>query len=117
MIREGAVKGPNFAGHYTIADWGFGTSCESAVMVDAKNGAIQRLPFSTLGYGQNLKFADGKSVYDQDFDPLSFNLKSSLLIVHGCPEEENCGAYYYEWTGSRFRLIRKFGAVPISATP
>ena len=28
-IRKGAAKGPNFAGHYTIADWGCGTRCVS----------------------------------------------------------------------------------------
>lgn len=114
MIRNGAAKGPNFAGHYVIVDWGCGTSCAQAVVVDAKNGEVRDLPFGVLGYGSSLKFADGKSVYDRDFEPLSFNVKSRLLVAHGCPEDKNCGAYYYEWTEPRFRLIRKFSATPIS---
>ena len=36
-IRDGASRGPNFAGHYTIADWGCGTSCVSIAVVDARS--------------------------------------------------------------------------------
>src|SRR6476620_2304120 len=32
-IREAAAKGPNFAGHYTIAEWGCGSGCMSSVVV------------------------------------------------------------------------------------
>jgi hypothetical protein len=28
----------------------------------------------------------------------------------GCPEDENCGSWFYEWTGSGFRLLRKIAA-------
>ncbi len=36
QIREGAAKGPNFAGHYTIAEWGCGSSCVSIAIIDVK---------------------------------------------------------------------------------
>ena len=65
------------------------------------------------GYGYSLKYADGTNGRDDTFKALQFSPKSRLLIVRGCPEDENCGAYYYEWTGSRFRLLRKFEATPI----
>ena len=39
-ITEGAAQGPNFAGKYTVIEWGCGTSCQSLVIVDAQTGAI-----------------------------------------------------------------------------
>lgn len=36
MIRKGAAKGPNFAGHHTIAVWGCGTSCISGLWLMRK---------------------------------------------------------------------------------
>ena len=33
-IRQAAAKGPNFAGHFTIAAWGCGTGCIQFVVVD-----------------------------------------------------------------------------------
>lgn len=96
-IREGAAKGPNFAGHFTIADWGCGAGCVSIAIVDAKDGTIYDAPFSALAWGMAF----------MKEEPLAYKLDSRLLIARGCPEEENCGAYFYEWTGTRFKLIRK----------
>lgn len=62
-IREGARQGPNFAGRYTIVDWGCGADCQSFVIVDAKTGAIHS-PSITSSRG------------------LLFRLDSSLLIVN-----------------------------------
>ena len=110
MIREGAAKGPNFAGHYTIAEWGCGTSCVSIAVIDAKTGDVYSGPFGILGYSSNMKYAD---VSEAKFEPLSYNVYSRLLIVRGCPEDENCGSFFYEWRTPRFRLIRKFSALPL----
>ena len=109
-IREGASKGPNFAGHYTIAEWGCGTSCVSIAVVDAKSGNIYSGPFGILGYGGVLRYAD---VSEEQYEPLSYKLKSRLFVVRGCPEDENCATYFYEWKGSQFELIRKIVAVPV----
>ncbi len=68
------------------------------------------MPFGILGFGYSLKYADGISGLDEKFTPLLFKTDSRLLIVRGCPEDENCGEYYYEWTGSRFKLLRKYQA-------
>ena len=102
-IREGAAKGPNFAGHYTIADWGCGMGCISIAIVDAKDGRTYDAPFTALAWGVPMM--------KESVEPLAFKLDSRLLIVRGCPEEENCGSYFYEWTGSRFKLIRKVAAI------
>ncbi len=100
-IREGAAKGPNFAGHFTIADWGCGAGCVSIAIVDAKDGRIYDAPFQALAWGMAFMKAE----------PLAYKLDSRLLIARGCPEEENCGSYFYEWTGTQFKLIRKVAAV------
>ena len=104
-IREGAAKGPNFAGHYTIADWGCGAGCVSVAIVDAKDGRICDAPFQALAWGVPMM--------KDSVEPLAYKLDSRLLIVRGCPEEETCGSYFYEWTGTRFKLIRKVGAVSV----
>jgi hypothetical protein len=109
-IREGAAKGPNFAGYYSIAEWGCGSSCVSIAVVDAKNGNVYAGPFGILGYGSVLRYAD---VAESNYEPLSYNLSSRLLIVRGCPEDKNCASYFYEWKGSTFRLLRKIAAAAI----
>ena len=95
MIREGAKQGPNFAGHYTIAGWGCGSSCAGFAIVDAITGKTFDTPFKYY-----------------EMEEISYNLNSRLLILKGCPEEENCGTYHYEWTGSQLKLLKKIPAVP-----
>jgi hypothetical protein len=107
MIRTGAAKGPNFAGHFTIAEWGCGSSCVSIAIVDAKTGDVRDGPFHILGFATWITGAGG------DDQPLEYNLHSRLLKVRGCPEEQNCGQYFYEWNGSRSRLIRKIAATEV----
>jgi hypothetical protein len=110
MIRRGAAKGPNFAGHYTIADWGCGTSCVSMAIIDAKDGRVHDGPFGYLGWGLPLKYEGRYSPASESFRPLSYRVDSRLLIVRGCPQDENCASYFYEWTDSRFKLLRKLPA-------
>lgn len=44
-LREGAKKGPNFAGHYTVVTWGCGSDCRMVAIVDAKTGRVYIAPF------------------------------------------------------------------------
>ena len=39
-ISDAVTKGPNFAGHYTVAEWGCGTTCQDHVVVDVQTGEI-----------------------------------------------------------------------------
>lgn len=116
VIREATRKGPNFAGHYTIADWGCGTSCESVAVIDAETGAVYdgpfgQLPKAGLYYGDGLRYdRDAKGSYN--YDELSYRLNSRLLIARGCPNFKDCAGYFYEWTGSEFKLLRKVLATP-----
>lgn len=108
-IVEGAAKGPNFAGRYTIAEWGCGASCAAFVIVDAKTGAVYSPPFEALSYGFPYRYTDERGGIEE-LGPLSFRLDSNLLIVRGCPEEKDCATYYYEWQGAKLRLIDKIPA-------
>ena len=94
QILEGARKGPNFAARYTIVQWGCGASCVSAVIVDAKSGAVHELPFQALTFGAEVR------------EPFSFRLDSNLLVVRGCPNEKDCATYQYEWRDSRLRFLK-----------
>jgi hypothetical protein len=109
QIRTGAAEGPNFAGHLTIARWGCGSSCWMIAVIDARTGRmIHDIPeFFSFAF---LKFADGTASGDDAFEPLSYRLDSQLLIMRGCPNEADCSLRYYEWNGSKFRLLRKLPA-------
>jgi hypothetical protein len=118
QIQEAAKKGPNFAGHYTIVDWGCGSGCVSFVVVDAVSGRVRHVaPFAAIGIPYQ-GTADGR-----DYHGLVYRLNSSLLVADGCPEnadstdenfEKNCGTRYYEWKQNRFVLVANV-AVPAAA--
>ncbi len=104
-IREDAAKGPNFAGKYTIVVWGCGSGCQSFVVVDSVTGSVHwNRPFSILGVPDDLIH-----------DGLQFKVNSRLLVASGCPEDEKCGTYYFEWIKDRFRL-KEFGPDPPAVT-
>ncbi len=39
-IRTAMSRGVNFAGHYVVAEWGCGTSCQDHAIIDAQSGEI-----------------------------------------------------------------------------
>jgi hypothetical protein len=100
VLREGAKKGPNFAGHYTIVTWGCGSSCIQFAIVDARTGRVYFPPFY-VAFGSNLR---GKSLRDRE--PLRFRRDSRLLIVTGSRNEKGEGVYFYEWVNGTLKLIR-----------
>lgn len=51
MIRRGCTsQGVNFAGHYTVAEWGCGAMCQVLAVVDRIDGRVyfSDIPFDTL---------------------------------------------------------------------
>ena len=112
-IREAETGGPNFAGHYTIAEIGCGGGCVSIAVVDAKTGVVYPGPFRNLSW--ELRQYEGKLRSDDEkFEQLSYRPDSRLLIARGCPGETNCASYFWEWTGSQFKLVQKIPSVPLS---
>jgi hypothetical protein len=97
-IREQARKGPNFAGHFTVAQWGCGSPCIGFVIIDARSGAIFD---PDLSVGCASKNGMGAGV--------EFRLKSRLLSADGMTDptskEVVCGASYYEWNGKRLKFV------------
>ena len=102
-LREGAQQGVNFAGHYTVVQWGCGTACLQVAFIDAKTGAVF-FPRELNGFGVWF--------WDDNDEALRFKPDSRLLVMSGSPasegskDEPKSGLYYYEWTGTRLRLVR-----------
>jgi len=110
VIQEAAKEGPNFAGHYTLAEWGCGAGCVSMAVVDSKTGRTFDGPFTLLGF-------DLSYVYEGGEEQLEFRLDSRLMVARGCPGEKDCGTYYYEWADDRFKMIRKLPATKRPTQP
>jgi len=103
VISEAARKGPNFAGHYTIAEWGCGSGCVSMAIIDARDGRVWGAPVTTLSLPLAAD-ANGRT-----YQGFVYQKQSRLLIVDGCPNEENrrCGTYYYEFKDGLSTLLRE----------
>ncbi len=97
-LRRQAKEGPNFAGHYTIAVWGCGTSCQAFAIVDALNGRIY--------FSDQLPFVSWGGWRDKDYG-LHYRLDSNLLMVYGRRmEEDPSGIFYYLWKGDKLDSIK-----------
>jgi hypothetical protein len=71
-IMHQSADGPNFAGHYTVVNWGCGTECQGFAIVDAISGGI-------VIYEPSIDHQVSKG--------LSFNLNSNLLVLN--PKSDN----------------------------
>ena len=91
-IRQGAAKGPNFAGHYAVVQWGGGTGTGGFVLVDVKTGQI----FFHVDPKKGIEFF--------------FNLDSRLMVIDGCanpPVGGPCVRSFWEWTGKEMKFITR----------
>jgi hypothetical protein len=102
QLREGAARGPNFAGGFTLVTWGCGTSCQSIAVVRAASGAVVFAPFvSELG-----------QAFRRDSRLLVVNppaeVASYLNDVGGCVGTNPptwLATRYYDWDGEHFKLV------------
>src|SRR6266496_1387963 len=92
VITAAAARGPDFAGHYTVASWGCGAPCQQNVVLDAKTGRIMATFETTLG--------------------VAYRPDSRLLIANppdsaGCynPDCFYCRPVAYIWTGATLDSI------------
>ncbi len=101
MIREEAAKGPNFDGHYTVAQWGCGAGCISGALVDARTGEVSALPFEFFTVSAS-----------SPLEPIQFRLDSRLVKAEGCLGESTskCGRFAWEWDGK----MRKWKSIPVT---
>lgn len=106
MLRQGAenVNGPNFAGELTIVEWGCGTSCHQAAIIETRTGRI---------VGPLLTLMRGAEYY----------VDSRLMIVDPVQAGDSVTEYeaafvrYFEWTGRRLLLIDSMRAPAAHAGP
>lgn len=98
-LGEGAKKGPNFAGHFTLVSWGCGSSCQEWASIDARTGrAFDWVVRSTAGAefypNSRLLIADSPRLVREMF---------------GGPPPVTCAvcgtAEAYEWVGTEWRPI------------
>jgi hypothetical protein len=106
VIRREAASGPNFAGHYTVIQWGCGTECIRAVIVDAITGNVllPPAPFAVQAHGDIPALGFLAAMEDGG---LSFSLSSSLFVIQGCSSGGNCGTYYYNLHNGEFVLLER----------
>jgi hypothetical protein len=110
MIQEGARKGPNFAVHFTIADWGLGSNIGEFSIIDANTGRVH-VPFRAVAYPPMFSYVEDPAL---GVAALDFRLDSRMLLIRGCPGEKRCGSYFFEWTGTRLKLLKAVPAVPLN---
>ncbi|HEY9850100.1 MAG TPA: hypothetical protein V6D28_11615 [Leptolyngbyaceae cyanobacterium] len=94
VLTNGARRGPNFAGQYTVVTWGCGTECQQVAIVDAKTGRVYMTGITaSLG--------------------VKHQLNSRLLVVNP-PEEiaqlspeyaRRISTKYYIWQNNTLRQI------------
>lgn len=90
-LRDGAGRGPNFAGHYTVVSWSCGIHCRELMIVDARSGRV---------------FAGAAAP-----GPVRFRLDSRLLVVESPHPAgprarcSGCGTSYFVWENERLVLL------------
>lgn len=92
-IEEAVAQGPNFSGHYTVATWGCGTSCQGSAVVDNTTGEI-------VAWGIVSSYG------------LAYELESRLLVVNPPQElpsepQPALSTDYYLLEEGELRLIEK----------
>lgn len=98
IIRTAVRRGPNFAGHYTIAVWGCATACGVYVIVDDRTGKVYAPPEISKGV-------------DLGFSEPAFRIDSSLIVIASCPDPweyriKGCERKFYRWDGTQLVLLK-----------
>ena len=97
VLQEGARRGPNFAGQFTIIGWGCGSSCQMNAVVDARSGRIfqpwiQTMMAADYRRNSNLFIADPP---DSALAAFGDAARSEKCAVCGTPAA-------YVWRGDHF---------------
>ncbi len=97
-LRRQAARGPDFAGHYTLALWGCGAGCANGAVIDARSGRVSFLPFSFEDVWDGGRIVCGHGS--------SFDVTSELLVIEGrVSPGEKIGRHYFLWRDGKFDLL------------
>ena len=107
VLREGAAKGPNFAGHYGVVGWGCGTSCLQLAVVNLKSGKVITPGDFTAVTWHHFAADDFEKSGSGPYWALRYKKDSRLLIVVGGLNEgeEREGAFYYVLEKDKLKRI------------
>lgn len=113
-LKDWGKERPNFAGHYTMAMWGCGTDCTMFMIIDVRTGKVHQPEVATnvaINVHEDLGVGGWHGAGSLRFRP-----DSRLLVLIGMPNEDTKqrGISFYEWTGTRLKLIRR---VPVAWYP
>ena len=94
VIRDGSKHKVQFAGRYTVPEFGCGAGCSSFYIVDSIGGkvydgfVVSDIPPTWIEENEK------KGI--RGIDHCEFHPNSRLLKINGCPNEKGCGFYDYE---------------------
>ena len=91
VLRNGAKKGPNFAGHYTVVEWGCGSNCVVFAVVDAVSGEVHEHNLLPVIRADALR-SEVKSLRlqykKQTLGPLTLSVGVAAFPEHGSTADE-----------------------------
>jgi hypothetical protein len=118
VFRDGKEqKGPNFAGHLIVIQWGCGAPCLRLAMVDARTGAVYYPPITANGVGArsfDLPLLTIGNAVSRNAK-VQFRLDSNLMIIQATPSQAGrhpAYTYYFLWKQNRWALL---GRAPLQA--
>jgi hypothetical protein len=91
-------RGPNFAGHYVLVQWGCGSSCMEGALIDADTGQVLRLP--QIPRAEQTGFA----IPVIELQSMQFRTDSRLLAI---PYIGDSNTYYYVLEQGHWRFLKK----------
>jgi hypothetical protein len=101
-LTHQADKGPDFGGHYRVAQWGCGSGCLSIALVDCVTG---RVIFPAQISPVWFPFIPGDDEI-MDRYGIEYKVESMLFVIHGIPaEHKKVGDYYYVFNEEQFSLV------------
>jgi hypothetical protein len=105
MLRQYGKGPPDFAGHFRIVDIGCGTDCNFIFVVDVITGQVYYPDiYLNAGSGFLLDKEEGRALEQYG---RQFRVDSRLLLSIRQSSRIGRGLFFYEWTGSRLRLVHK----------
>ncbi|KQS78826.1 hypothetical protein ASG25_09325 [Rhizobium sp. Leaf384] len=98
-IRESMMRGPDFAGHYSVIQYGCGSGCSNVVVADNRTGQPARFP---------------RGGEDNTYLDLRFQLDSRLLAAQWLDYEAGrCFTEFFDYDRSKWKLLRKVDIGPV----
>lgn len=99
VIRDGMKDGADFAGQYSVVQYGCGAGCSFAVIADNRTGQLFDFP---------------RGGEDNMYMTLQYARDSRLIAAQWASyDDKACHLDFFEWKNGKAELIssRKFGAV------